>query len=140
MHWVFDLIWSTPISFLQSLVTMSSTGATTSTEPIFLTEDGCAICGKKASQLCGQCQASRYCSKECQQTDWNLTSFSAAPTRISRFDPAKIRDLLFSYIPRRRSRTSSGSSAPRTSWERRMNLIMSKSPLATSLPGPSNLV
>jgi hypothetical protein len=69
-----------------------------------------------------------------------FTSSSAAPTRISRLDQARIHDLLFSSITRRRrSLSPSGSSAPRTSWERRMNLIMSKSSLAASLLGPSTL-
>jgi hypothetical protein len=68
---------------------MSSTTATTSTDPIFLAEDGCTVCGKKASQLCGQCQASRYCSKECQQTDWNLHKFLCGTYKDFKVRPSK---------------------------------------------------
>ncbi|KAI9056703.1 hypothetical protein FKP32DRAFT_1598891 [Trametes sanguinea] len=31
---------------------------------------GCAICGKPASQRCGQCQSASYCGADCQRVDW----------------------------------------------------------------------
>jgi hypothetical protein len=68
-----------------------------------------------------------------------FTSFSAAATRISRFDQARIHDLLFSFITRRRSLSSSGLSVQRTSRAKRMSLIMSRRSLAASLLGPSTL-
>jgi hypothetical protein len=81
---------------------MSSTTAataTSSTEPIFLAEDGCTVCGKKASQLCGQRQSSRYCSKECQQTDWNLHKFLCGTYKDFKVRPSKDSRLaiLFNY-------------------------------------------
>lgn len=30
----------------------------------------CKICSKVSSLLCGQCQTTVYCSKQCQQSDW----------------------------------------------------------------------
>ena len=34
--------------------------------------DACCIeCGKKATQKCAQCHAVEYCSKECQEADWD---------------------------------------------------------------------
>ena len=34
---------------------------------------GCAAAGcasEEASSMCGRCEAVRYCSRECQRTDW----------------------------------------------------------------------
>lgn len=30
----------------------------------------CGHCGEEATQQCGQCKNTRYCSLECQQADW----------------------------------------------------------------------
>lgn len=31
---------------------------------------GCNVCGKNASNVCGNCRSTSYCSKQCQNKDW----------------------------------------------------------------------
>ncbi len=32
--------------------------------------DGCAVCGKEATKLCGKCKGVSYCGRACQSVDW----------------------------------------------------------------------
>lgn len=33
-------------------------------------DTGCALCGRRTSSRCSQCQSVSYCGKECQRADW----------------------------------------------------------------------
>ncbi|XP_010548553.1 PREDICTED: ubiquitin carboxyl-terminal hydrolase 19-like [Tarenaya hassleriana] len=54
----------------------------------------CAVCGKVSSKKCSRCKSVRYCSAECQRSDWNsghkrkckeIGSINSTPTKSSEF-------------------------------------------------------
>ena len=60
----------------------------------------CTICSSPNAKDCAQCHSARYCSPECQQTDWPchrlLCSQYATHKSSSRPSPSHYRAILFS--------------------------------------------
>ena len=57
----------------------------------------CTICDSTCTKACAQCHATRYCSTECQQTDWpsHRLLCSQYSTHTDRPDPCYKRAILF---------------------------------------------
>lgn len=57
----------------------------------------CTICDSPTAKPCGRCHSARYCSLECQQTDWPSHSLlcSQYTTHTGRPDPSYKRAILF---------------------------------------------
>ncbi|KAM0798828.1 hypothetical protein BDR22DRAFT_795905, partial [Usnea florida] len=57
----------------------------------------CTICQSPAAKPCGRCHSARYCSLECQQTDWPSHSLlcSQYSTHTGRPNPSYKRAILF---------------------------------------------
>ena len=60
-------------------------------------ESTCTICHSSTAKPCGRCHSARYCSLECQQTDWPSHSLlcSQYSTHTGRPDPFYKRAILF---------------------------------------------
>ena len=60
-------------------------------------ESTCTICHSPTAKPCGRCHSARYCSLECQQTDWPCHSLlcSQYSTHTGRPDPSYKRAILF---------------------------------------------
>ena len=60
-------------------------------------ESTCTICHSPTAKPCGRCHSARYCSLECQQTDWPSHSLlcSQYSTHTGRPDPSYKRAILF---------------------------------------------
>ena len=58
----------------------------------------CTICDSTNTKACARCHSTRYCSPECQQTDWpsHRLLCSQYPTHTDRPDPSYKRAILFS--------------------------------------------